>query len=209
MEMDDEGGEEIDAPVHSPTHHTAGVDFESQDRIELDVTRAFERLDQAFQIFEGVMVPEGGYGNTEWSLNLRTAGQRAVSGRLDLSHGGFWTGTRSQLRGELTVQPAPGMSLSGEYRRNEVELSDGEFETNLARLPGDWNPTPRQSLSSRVQYDDVSGVLGLFVRAQWILSPGNDIHLVSSHAWSNEAERLFDRHLHTMAQGAAIKVNYT
>lgn len=185
------------------------MDFESQDRIELDVTRNFERLDQAFEIYDGVLVPAGGFGNTEWSVDLRTAGQRAVSGRLDLSHGGFWSGTRNQLRGEVTVQPAPGVSVSGEYRRNEVDLPQGEFDTNLIRMGGDWNPTPRQSLTSSLQYDDVSGMLGLFLRGRWILSPGNDVFLVYTHDWSNQAERIFDRHLETLARGAAIKVNYT
>ncbi len=186
-----------------------GVDFESGDRLTLNATRLFERLRRPFNIHDDVVIPEGGYNTTEWRIFFRSAGQRALSTRFSAAHGGFWTGDRTRLDGQLTVRPVTGVRVSTEYERNEVRLPEGGFDTNLVRLEADWHATPFQSLTTSLQYDDVTDAVGLFARGRWTVRPGNDIFLVYSHNWQNEADRLFDRHLSTISQGAAIKVNYT
>ena len=186
-----------------------GLNFESGDRASIESTQRFERLRSPFAIRSGIEIPADGYDTTEWSLSLRSAGRRAVSGNVSLSRGGFWSGTRRQLATGATVRPLPGVSFGGEYERNEVRLEQGEFDTNLVRFSGEWGITPLQTVTTSIQYDDISEVVGLYSRVRWTVTPGNDIYFVYTHNWRNDAERLFDRHLSTLSQGAAVKVNYT
>ncbi len=185
------------------------VGFESGDQFSVDVTRLYERLRNPFRIQSDIVIPPGGYNTTDWGASFRTAGRRVISGNMSLSQGGFWSGDRTRFNGGVTARPRPGVSFRTQYQRNEVRLDEGGFDTNLVQLSGNWNLSPLTSFTTSVQYDDRSDVVGLFARARWIVRPGNDIFFVYSHNWLNEADRLFDRHLTTVSQGMAVKVNYS
>ena len=191
------------------------VEFEGGDRMSFDVGRGFERLDNPFVIHrssEGpVEVEPGSYSTTEWEISGRTAGRRVVSGNASVSWGDFWSGDRLRLSSAVTARPFPGFSVSTELERNEVRLPQGDFETNLMRFSGDWDPSPFTALSTSIQYDDVSRVVGLFARARWIVRPGNDVYLVWTHNWLNEVtgDPMEDRRFQTLSRGGAFKVNYT
>ena len=116
-------------------------------------------------------------------------------------------------------RPNPGINLETGYERNAVNLPQGDFVTNLYRLEGSWDPTPWIGVTNQFQYDDVSRVLGLFMRFRWILKPGNDLFLVYTHNWRNLESGLLDApedsdpqrwmDLRTLSRGASIKLNYT
>ncbi len=186
-----------------------GLNFESGDQLSIGTARRFERLQIPFDIRDGIEIPASGYDTSDWSLSVRSAGRRAVSGNMDLSRGGFWSGSRRQFQSGGTLRPLPGVSFSTEYERNEVRLEEGRFDTNLVRFAGEWGITPLRTVTTSLQYDDISEVVGLYSRVRWTVHPGNDIFFVYTHNWRNDAERLFDRHLNTVSQGAAVKVNYT
>ena len=189
------------------------LNFESGDRFGVEVGERFERLDQPFRIHgsgdDAIHIPAGDYRNRGWSTQLRTAGRRAVSGGVELGRRDFWSGERTEIQGNLTARPWPGVSFSTMYQRNEVRLPQGDFDTNLVRLGANWNPSPLTSFTGNVQYDDVSEVVGLFLRARWIVRPGNDLFLVWTHNWRNQGGSLLDRNLDTLSRGGALKVNYT
>ncbi len=191
------------------------TEFESGDRFSLDVGRGFERLDNPFLIHsrddQQVVLEPGVYRTTEWEAGVRTAGRRLVSGNASVSWGDFWSGDRTQYSGSLTARPAPGFAVSTDLERNEVRLPEGGFDTNLVRLNGSWDASPFTSLTSSIQYDDVSRVVGLFARARWIVRPGNDIYLDWTHNWLNSpsGDMFEDRRFETLSRGGAFKVNYT
>ena len=102
------------------------------------------------------------------------------------------------------------MQLSGNYEHNDVELEDGEFTTNLVRIEGSWDVSPWASLTSNVQYDDVSNIMGVFARLRWILQPGSELFLVYSHNWQRQQEDLLSpRRFRTLSRGGSTKINYT
>ena len=189
------------------------VNFESGDRFSLEGGRSFERLERTFTIHgsgeDALVILPGDYRTTNWTAGFQTAGRRMLSGGAGVDIGDFWDGERTQFDLSATLRPRRGVSLGGTYQRNEVRLPDGGFDTNLFRLSWSWNLSPLASITGNVQYDDVSGLLGLFARARWIVRPGNDVYFVWTHNWQNEAERLFDRQLETVSRGGALKVNYS
>ena len=109
----------------------------------------------------------------------------------------------------MGYRPIAGVELALEYERNEVALPQGEFDTDLLRLNSAWDISPWSSVTSSVQYDDVSGIIGLFLKTRWIIAPGNDLYLVYTQNWQDlRADRL-DRDFETLSQGLSTKLNYT
>ncbi|MCZ6915458.1 MAG: DUF5916 domain-containing protein [Gemmatimonadetes bacterium] len=187
-----------------------GLRFNSGDRVDFDLTQLFDRLEpeDAFSI-RGVPIPAGEYNTLSWRVSTRTASQRIVSGSLNLNGGEFWSGTRTGYGLSVTVRPSSGISLSTRYDRNEVDLADGSFTTNLGRVSGGWHVSPWASLTGNVQYDDGSEIVGLYARFRWIIRPGNDLYFVYTQNWNNLGDRLQDLDLATRSRGATTKINYT
>ncbi len=188
-----------------------GVNFESQDNIDINLQRQFEYLDSRFEISDGIFIDAGTYANWEQSLSARTAGRRVVSGRVQVRRGGFWSGDRTQFSISLDLRPSPGILLSAQVENNNVDLPQGSFDANLVRVAGEWNITPLANVTGNIQYDDVSKVVGLFMRTRWIITPGNDLFLVFTQNWQNLGGGLFDRdrEFQTLSRGASVKLNYT
>ena len=188
-----------------------GLEFESQDNIGVNLQRQFEFLDQRFEISDGIFIEEGNYENWEWGLSARTAGRRVVAGNAQFRRGGFWNGDQTQVSVQLDVRPSPGILLSAQVENNDVVLPQGSFVARLFRLAGEWNITPLANVMGNIQYDDVSEVVGLFMRTRWIITPGNDLFLVFTQNWQNLGDGLFNRNreFQTLSRGASIKLNYT
>ena len=188
-----------------------GLDFESGDNLNFDITRTYEFLDEGFEVTDGVGILPGGYTVWEYSLRGRTAGRRRVSVNGNLSQGGFWDGDRTRYELGLNLRPAPGMSVSTDWERNDVTLPRGDFTATLYRVSGSWDLSPWISLNSNVQYDDVSDIVGLFFRGRWILTPGNDLYVVYTQNWQEfgPGQDPLDRRFATISRGGSFKFNYT
>jgi hypothetical protein len=185
------------------------IRFESGERLEVEINRNFELLDENFDILEdgSVIVVPGEYVNWSYELEVSSAPFRKVSGFIGYEAGGFWTGNISTLALGCTIRPAPGINLAGEYNYTKVTAENSGFNTNLFQMDLGLDFTPDISLSSNIQYDDVSEVLGTNTRFRWIITPGTDIFLVYNHNWQNNPA--LDRRFFTVQQGGAMKIVYT
>lgn len=162
-----------------------GLTLESGDRFEVRLGRVFERLKSPFDILGNgqVVLSPGTYITYNANIELQTAEYRPVSGTVGLSYGGFWSGTRLQLDTGLTARPATGLSLAVDWEFTTTQFDQGGFDAHVVRLNGTYSPTPDLSLSTRIQYDNVSDRLGLFARLRWITKPGSDLYLVLTRNW--------------------------
>jgi hypothetical protein len=186
-----------------------GVNFESGDGFDFNVTRTREYLDRDFTL-GGVDIMTGDYTNWTYRFGGRTTGRRKVSLFGGYNWGGFWDGEQTGYNARVTFRPNPGISISTNYDHNVVKLPRGDFTVDAYELEGQWNPSPWVASTVQFQYDDESQVLGLFARVRWILTPGSDLFLVYTHNWQNlGANILDDRQLTRLSRGASIKLNYT
>jgi hypothetical protein len=96
------------------------------------------------------------------------------------------------------------LSLNGEW--NQIDLAEGSFTSNVYRGTAYTQFTPFIALVNIVRYDAVSRVLGWQSRHRWILTPGNDLYVVSTHHLVDDP--LLDR-FGTLDRRAASKVLYT
>lgn len=180
------------------------IRFESGDRLEWEWTRAFERLDVPFAIASGVVLPAGDYRFDDMELSVSSASRRRVSAGGSLRWGEFWSGTRRQVDGGLTIRPTSGVRVTFEGDRRLVRLPEGRFATTLGRLSAQWQASPWTAATATVQYDTVSRIAGLYSRLRWIVRPGSDVYVVYTHNWQQH-----DTRWSTLSRGATTKVNYT
>ena len=186
-----------------------GIDFENSAEFDFGVTRQFEYLDRAFEISDGIVIQPGEYRTWEWEMSGGTPNQERISLDAGVGGGSFWNGDRLGYELELGYRPHPGVELGLEYERDEVALPQGAFDTNLFRLNTAWDISPWSSVTGNVQYDDVSEIIGLFLKTRWIVAPGNDLYLVYTQNWQNLRADQLDQRFTMLSQGGSTKLNYT
>jgi Domain of unknown function (DUF5916)/Carbohydrate family 9 binding domain-like len=174
------------------------IQTESGDHVEWDYTPTFERLDEPFAIASGIIIPPGDYRWTRFRGAANTATKRRWVVDAAWSWGGFYGGTLRQLDVGLTLKTGTHVSLAAQAHRNDVELPQGRFSTQILTLRADYNFTPNISCANLAQYDNESRVAGIQSRFRWILQPGNDLFLVLNRGWQRSLtgdrfEPLFDR----------------
>jgi len=185
------------------------IRFESGEKLGVQVSRNFEFLNENFDILRdgSVIVVPGEYLNWGYELEASSASFRKMSGSIGYEAGGFWTGNISSLVLGLTIRPVPGINLGSQYRHAKVTAENSGFDTNLFQIDLGLDFTPDISLSSNIQFDDVTKVLGTNTRFRWIITPGTDIFFVYNHNWLNNPA--LDKKFFTIQQGGAMKMVYT
>ena len=183
-----------------------GIRFESGDELEMEVTRNFERLLRDFDILgdASIVIPVGDYTNWIYEFEMGTASFRKWVYDLELTAGGFWSGSRTTLENTVTARVSPGVNLSAVYVHTQVNLDEGRFDTNLFRLIGNIDLTPFISISSNIQYDDLSQKLGMNNRFRYTITPGSDIFIVYNHNWVDIENRF-----RTTSNTEVMKARYT
>ena len=104
----------------------------------------------------------------------------------------------------FTARPLHGVTATTEWEHEDVDLVEGRFETNLIRLLASWHASPWVAFDGNLQYDTVTAVSGLYLRARWILRPGRDFYFVYTENWQSTDDRWV-----TLSRGATTKLNYT
>jgi hypothetical protein len=182
------------------------VRTESGEHLEWDYVPTFERLDQAFEVYPGVVIPPGSYQWMRYRTEVNTATKRRWVIDASWGSGGFYGGTLQQFEFGATLKPSRHIAISVQAERGAVALPEGSFETDVVMVRADYNLTANISWANLAQYDNESSVAGLQSRFRWILRAGNDLFLIINRGWRRTLdesgfEPIFDR--------ASTKLQYT
>jgi hypothetical protein len=165
----------------------ANVQFQSQEQLNIEASRNYERLDAPFFISPTITLPLGAqYTFSRIAVSGQTANRRilAFNGRFET--GGFYSGSRRQTVAGLTLRARPGFIFSFNGEWNDVDLAEGQFDSNVFRVITDTQFSPFMAIVNNIQYDTVSRVMGWQSRYRWIMKPGNDLYLVYTHNWRDD-----------------------
>ncbi len=165
------------------------MELHSQENFEVSFVPTHERLEEDFEIHEGIVLPAGGeYDFNRLRASLNTANRRVLAARTRVEIGSFFSGTREEVFLSLGIRPRPGVTINLEGEWNRVSLAEGRFDTQVFRVVGDTQFSPWIYLVNNVQYDSVSSVLGWQSRLRWIVTPGNDLFVVYTQNWIDSLE---------------------
>lgn len=185
------------------------VDFSDGSRFATDVATQYERLEEDFEISDGIVLPAGGtYRFTRYQIQGSTAEHRTVSIQGEVSFGEFFSGHRREYSVEVGVRPRRGVALALEAEHNVVDLGAQRFNTDVFRAVANTQFSPWISVVNNLQYDSVSRLLGWQMRFRWIQRPGNDLYFVYTHNW-REVLDAGARRLRTLDNRLATKLVYT
>jgi len=173
----------LDGKWESYRVFTAPINWrlESGDRIEINVNPEGERLDEPFEIADGVIIQPGTYHFTRYRLEWEMAAKRRVSGQLTWWFGSFYDGSLHQLEAQVRLRPSEWVILDLTATRNVGEVEAGAIDQQVYGLKTLANISPDLQLTSFVQYDDESNQLGTNTRLRWTFHPLGELFLVYNY----------------------------
>jgi hypothetical protein len=181
-----------------------GFTTNSQEFVSFTINPNFERLFEPFEIQDGIEIPPGDYDFHHWSIFFRTNNGRVVSGDGWVQWGEFYDGTKTSIRGGITIRPSPYFSAETEWNHNDIDLPAGAFTTNVFQQRIRVSFSPNVSLNTFWQFNDDAELMSLNTRFDWIYRPGADLFIVYNQTWDSPA---FTRPV-TADQALIVKFTY-
>lgn len=184
----------------------------TNDTVSASVVRQREVLTRPFVIYRTpdnsrqVVIPVGDYEFTRQTAGISFGGQRVLSGSINISIGDYYDGESFERRVSATWQPIPGYSFTLSYTENEIELPYGNFTVRQPSFSSLINFTPDLTWSNRIQYDNVSEVIGINSRLYWIPEPGREAYIVLNWGMLDIDK---DNEFHSTNNDLTVKYNYT
>lgn len=148
------------------------------DQIELEAENSAEVLDGEFEVTETLLVPVSSYRFSTVRANYELGSRRRVTGRMTVSHGGFYGGTRTETRYRGRVEVSSNVSLEPTVAFNWIDIPQGRTTVTLFGSRTTWTVTPRMLASALVQYNSQAGALSSSLRFRWEYRPGSEFFLV-------------------------------
>ncbi|MEQ1580033.1 MAG: sugar-binding protein [Steroidobacteraceae bacterium] len=206
--LDARRAEVLDGGLRSQSTVWRALHFNTRpnDSYRFNVYRSREVLTTPFQISRGIFVPVGDYSFDEYSGEFASSTSRPLSGSVLYRAGDFYTGERVNLVGKLTWRPSKHFRTSLSYDYNDVELPQGDFIVRLTSVRADVVFSSKLSWVNLIQYDNVSGVIGINSRLHYVPEDGREAFLVLNHNLQDPATP--GGFQSTYAEVTA-KVNYT
>ncbi|HJR58695.1 MAG TPA: DUF5916 domain-containing protein [Vicinamibacterales bacterium] len=126
----------------------------------------------------GVLVPPGTYDHQEVQLVGMTNGGARYVFRIRATVGGFFGGDRIALTPGATFRFSEAFNLELQWARNDIDLPNGSFTSNLARARLSYSFTPRTFLQGLVQYNDQANLWSANVRFGWLQQANTGLFIV-------------------------------
>jgi hypothetical protein len=163
--------------------------FRSGDRVEFNVNPTGERLVEPFEVADGVTIEPGSYQWRRYRLEAGTAQKRRLFAQVTWWFGGFYDGELDQIQWTGAWNPIPLVTVEFSGERNIGRLPSGRFTQTLVGNRLRLNISPDLSISSYIQYDTDSDLIGTNTRLRWTFRPVGDLFVVYNHNIRSNLDR--------------------
>jgi hypothetical protein len=160
--------------LHMDTH----IDFENGYYISPATDIEAEGLKEPFEIYPGVVVAPGFYRNVVFAPRFNTDERAPLSFAAEADLGGFLSGTQKSYGFTVSGRRGANLNSSIRWRRNNVYLREGDFQTNLVQWRTNYSITPLTYIESLVQYNDRARNWSANLRFGWLSRAGTGLFLV-------------------------------
>ena len=172
-----------------------GIRFQNQASINFSIDENFERLNERFQIRRDIAISEGDYGYRRYQVRASTDPTEKIAGGGNIQWGDFWDGARKSFSADLTVRPNYRVNVRFDYSRNQVDLVNGSFKTDLLGMRFVYAFTPQAFFNAFIQYNSDRNEVSSNVRLNVIHRPLSDLFIVYNDRRSADNGRTLDRAL--------------
>ena len=182
----------------------AEIIFLSGDKISFISQYQYESLESDFNIFNNFVIPVDEYSFWRHYLQLTSAKRRNFWVITKIGTGSFYSGKRTDLLLQSGYKIFVPLFIGFESDRKWVNLSDGDFITQIYRLNVNFMFSPELTWYNFVQYENEDETMGWQSRFQWIIKPGKEIFLTFNSPLIDPLERFKPEEYE-----ARVKVKYT
>ncbi|GAB4140846.1 MAG: hypothetical protein Fur0037_07470 [Planctomycetota bacterium] len=161
----------------SPIH----ARFESGDEFEFNLFPQGERLDEDFEIGDGVVLPGGHYGFLRYRLQVTGAEKRPVAGEVSWTFGDFYDGKMDQVDLSLRLVLADWLTVRGQADLVRGCFPEGRLAEDVYGVKISGTFSADLTFDSFLQYDTESDSLGANTRLRWDFSPVSQLFVVWNH----------------------------
>ncbi len=156
--------------LHQSERYSVGgeLQFRSGARLSLSAGGNLEELTSPFEISEGIVIPAERFVNNGFFLFGNTNRGRAVSFSARVQGAGFFSGDQLSISPQVNWRVGSFLSSELSWSYNDIELREGEFETNLGRLRLTFAFSTRVLLQALIQYNDVVDQVSTNLRFSWL-----------------------------------------
>ena len=143
---------------------------------QLNGTR--EHLDRPFTVGSSLSIEPGEYAFESASIEYRSNQSARISGNVNLEAGEYWNGRQRLTTAGIRVRVNEKVAASATLTRNTIDMPQGSFTGDLARLRLDWSFSPRMFLNAFVQYNGEADAWLSNIRFNLVHRPLSDIYVV-------------------------------
>jgi hypothetical protein len=157
------------------------TEFQSSDRLVVQVTDDYEFVPRPFNIFGTVTLPVGAYRFKNFHAQYEAGYQHNPSGTLAYDQGGFYGGTKKTLAYSLgRLKLTRDLQLEPTFSLNWVDVPQGRFVAKVVTTRAIYPLNPRTFASALIQYNSTTHGLSTNARFRWEYQPGSDLFVVYS-----------------------------
>ncbi len=182
------------------------LELANEDSVAIESRRLFENVSESFDLGNDVTVQPGEFTMTRHEVSFETNDRRDWGAGAEVEVGDFFSGHIFRWGVESTLIPNRFLQLRAGLESFAADLDEGDFRAKVASLAADASFSPNLSWKNLAQYDTESLELGFQSRLRWILTPGQELFLVTLLGWRRPDEHA---HLAPTDQELALKLVYT
>ena len=125
-------------------------------------------------------LPAGRYAWNEYSLRFNTNQSRMISGTLNATWGGLWSGTQRTFNAGVTLLPSYRMRVNVGMQRTsaQLDLPRAEFVSNIWTMRTNYSFNTDMYLDALLQYNRDLDQINTNVRFNFIHHPLSDFFVV-------------------------------
>jgi hypothetical protein len=142
-------------------------------------------------------------------MSLVTSPQRQIQFTDQTNFGGYYAGHLFHQTNSLNWTPFHGRLEAGVTADNYFgHTPKGNFVEKLWQFKGALSWSPDLSLSSFIQYDNISLALSSNTRLRWTFKPGDDFYVIWNRTWIRDISRQ-GTNLDPDAESVTAKIRWT
>lgn len=166
------------------TFHPMRLTMNSGDSAVVTAFVDHEVLTTPFAIVPTVSYPAGSYDFQRFGAEVTTSPQRPIQFVNSSFLGGYYNGHLYHQTNSLNWTPFHGRLEAGVTADNYfAHTPQGNFVEKLWQFTGAVSLNPNLSLSTFVQYDNISFDLSSNTRLRWTFRPGDDFYVIWDRTW--------------------------
>jgi hypothetical protein len=153
-------------------------DFESGYTISPALNVQSEGLREPFEVYPGIVVPAGSYRSPIAFGMANTDRRKWISGSINWQVGGFLSGDQASFAPTLTLRHGGRFTSALRWTRNDIDLPQGSFITNLGSLRLTYNITTLINAQTLIQYNDRTRRWSTNLRFNWQRTAATGLYVV-------------------------------